>query len=179
MIRGLPYDCYRLFDEERPVTGVNAAQPELFGTKSSPRQQGRRVVIAALAVLLSVAAIAVAGMAFVQGSWWYAYGTDRALDRESRARVEAIRDEVGASGETNRIVVWLNAALAPNTHPSDVRAYLTAAQEMLEKMNDPELAQTATQLREIIETIRPTMKHPSSLEATSTPYSAPTLERPQ
>ena len=158
------------------MTWINATQPEPIGTSSSPRLQRRRIVVTVLAVLLAVAAIIIIGLAFVQSSWWYAYGTDRVLDSESRARVEAIRDEMEAIGEANQIVVWLNAALAPNTHPSDVRAYLIAAQEALEKTGNPELAQTATELQEIIETIRPTVKQPSSLEATSTPYSAPTLE---
>ena len=158
------------------MTWIDAAQPEPIGTSSPARLQRRRIVVTVLAVLLAVAAITIIGLAFVQSSWWYAYGTDRALDRESRARVEAIRDEVEGSGAANQAVVWLNAALAPNTHPSDARAYLIAAQEILEKTGDPELAETVTELQAIIETIRPTVKQPSSLEATSTPYSAPTLE---
>ncbi len=132
-----------------------------------------------LAVLLAVAAITVIALAFAQGSWWYAYGTDRALDRESRARVEAMRDEVEGIGAADQAVVWLNAALEPNTHPTDVRNYLLASLGMLEAADDPRLAEAVEELRAVIETIRPTVKSPFYLETTSTPYSAPTLERPQ
>lgn len=158
---------------------LDVAQSELVGADNRRGQQRRRIIVTVLTVLLAVAAITVIALAFAQGSWWYAYGTDRALDRESRARVEAMRDEVEGIGTADQAVVWLNAALEPNTHPTDVRAYLITAQEMLEETSDPELAQIAEELGGIIKVIRPTIKRPPSFEATSTPYSAPTLELSQ
>jgi len=127
-------------------------------------------------MFLAIAAIAIIGLAFSQGSWWYAYGTDQALGSEARARVETIRDEVEAGGMASGAVTWLDAALEPGIHPTDVRAYLIAAQEELEAGGDPNLIEAAQELQAVIELIRPTVKQPSSLEATSTLYPVPTLE---
>ena len=122
---------------------------------------------------MTVATITIISLAFVQGSWWYAYGTDRDLDNKSRARVEAIRDEVDASGAAPKAVMWLNAALELDTHPSDVRTYLLAALEMLEAADDQKLAKAANELRAIIETIRqPYFERVIEI----TPYSVPTSE---
>jgi len=115
------------------------------------------------------------GVALAQGSWWYSYGTDRPLDDESRERVEAIRDEVEANGAEPEAVAWLNAALEPNAHPTDIRAYLLAAQEMLETAGDPQLAEAVRELQAIIETIRPPNFR---MEMRVTPYPVSTLEWP-
>ena len=49
------------------MTWINAAQSEPIGTGSPHRQQRRRVVVTALAMLLAVAAITIIGAAFVRG----------------------------------------------------------------------------------------------------------------
>jgi len=126
-----------------------------------------------LGVILAGAACIIIGLAFVQGSWWYSYMTDRALNHESRAHVEAIRDEVNASGAAPEAVMWLDAALDPDTDPTTVRTHLLTAQEILEAAGDPKLAKAARELQGIIQTIRPT---PSG--RTITPRPAPTLEWP-
>ena len=152
---------------------VNTAPPELVDTSNSHKQRRRRAVVTVLATLLTVATITIISLAFVQGSWWYAYGTDRDLDNKSRARVEAIRDEEDASGAAPKAVMWLNAALELDTHPSDVRTYLLAALEMLEAADDQKLAKAANELRAIIETIRqPYFERVIEI----TPYSVPTSE---
>ena len=135
--------------------------------------RGRRIAVIALGTVLAVMACDVIGVAFVQGSWWYAEGTDRALDDESRARVEALRDEVDAYAAVPEAVMWLNAALEPSAHPTDTRAYLLEAQEVLEAIGDPELAEVARELRTIADTIRP-----SGVTVTTTPYTAPTVVWP-
>ncbi|HEY72603.1 MAG: hypothetical protein B6I35_12380 [Anaerolineaceae bacterium 4572_32.2] len=125
------------------------------------------------------AAIGIIVLPFAQGSWWYAYGTDQELDSEARARVEAILDEVKASGMAPKSVMWLSAALEPDTHPTDVRIYLIAAREELEASGNPSLIEAAQELQAVIELIRPTVKQPFSLEATSTLHPVPTLDWPQ
>jgi len=62
---------------------------------------------------------------------------------------------VDAGGAAPKAVMWLDAALEPDTHPTDVRTYLLTAQEALEEADDPRLAEAAGELRAIIETIRP------------------------
>jgi len=158
------------------LTGVEELGFERAGL--CPVGRGRRVGVVVLSVSLALAVCAFIGLAFVQSSWWYAYGTDQALDDESRARVEAIRNEVDAGGAAPKAVVWLDAALEPGVHPSDVRAYLLAAQGALGATGDPELAGAAGELRAIVEVIRPTVKQLSGIETTSTPYSAPVVEWP-
>lgn len=141
--------------------------------KSRAPGRGRRIGVIVLATILGGVALGVIGVALVQGSWWYSLGTDRALDQESRACVEAIRDEVNASGAAPEAVAWLNAALEPNAHPTDVHTYLLAAREALDAADDPELVQVGKKLWAVIEAIRP-----SEFKVTVTPYSAPTLEWP-
>lgn len=137
--------------------------------------RGRHIVVIALGAILVVVACGIMSVAFAQGSWWYSYGTDRALNEGTRTRVEAIRDEVEASGAAPEAVVWLNAALEPNAHPTDIRAYLLAAQEVLETVGDPQLAEAARELQAIIETIRPPNFR---MEMRVTPYPVSTLEWP-
>lgn len=143
--------------------------------EASPRRLGRgqRIAVVVLGIILAGAACVIIGLAFVQGSWWYSYMTDQALDYESRARVEAIRDEVDASGTAPEAVMWLNAALESNADPTTVRSHLLAAQEVLEAAGDPKLAEAVRELQEIIQTIRP--RH---FGMTTTPRPAPTLEWP-
>jgi hypothetical protein len=126
-----------------------------------------------MGMILAGVSFIVIGLTFAQGSWWYTYGTDRALDRTSRARVEAIRDEVDASGAMPEVVTWLDAALNPNAHPTDVRTCLVAAQEALETTGDPRLAQAARELWAVIQAIRP-----APLWETPTPRPEVTLEWP-
>jgi hypothetical protein len=135
--------------------------------------RGRRITIIALGTVLAVMACGVIGVAFVQGSWWYAEGTDRALDVESRARVEALRDEVEAHGGAPEAVTRLNAALEPGAHPTDIRTYLLEAQEVLEATGDPELAEVARELRTIADRIRP-----SEDAVAPVPYTPPTVVWP-
>lgn len=141
------------------------------GTSQRSTGRGRRVSVIILGVILAGVACGIISLAFVQGSWWYSYGTDRALDHESRALVEAIRDDVDSSGAAPEAVPWLNAALDPNAHPTDVRTYLLTAQEALEAADDPKWAEAVGELRAIIQTIRP-----APLWETTTPHPMSTLE---
>ncbi len=142
---------------------------------AEPRRPGRgwRGVIAILGILLVLLTCGITGLAFVQGSWWHAVGGDQALSQESQARVVAIRDQVYASSEATEAVVWLDAALEPKTHPTDVRAYLIEAQEILSAVDDPDMADAAAELQSIIETIRR-----SSFGKRATPYVLSTPEWP-
>ena len=148
--------------------------------ETEPRSpgQGRRIAIVALGVILAGAACTIISLAFVQGSWWYNYAGDQTLDHESRARVEAIRDEVDTSGRAPRAVMWLNAALDPNADLTAVEAYLLSAQEVLETADDPQLAEAAEDLQVIIETMQSPKARPPDFKATITPYPVPTLEWP-
>ncbi|MFQ6101971.1 MAG: hypothetical protein ACE5OS_12170 [Anaerolineae bacterium] len=141
--------------------------PRAVGRGRRPEPaEGRRIGVTVLGVILAAVACGVAGAAFMRGSWWYPYGTDRALDDESLACLERMRDEVA---------MWLDAALEPHTHPTDVRAYLIAAQEALGVADDPKLAEAVEELQVVIETIRPTyFKRVIEI----TPYPATTLEWP-
>lgn len=124
--------------------------------KSSPHRLGRgwRVGVIVLGMILIGATCGIIGLAFVQGSWWYTYGTDRPLDQETRARVEAIRDEVDTSGLATEAVMWLDAAMEPNADPTAVRFRLIEAQEILEAVDDLELTEATKELRAIIQTTR-------------------------
>ncbi|MBL7064144.1 MAG: hypothetical protein ISS49_08065 [Anaerolineae bacterium] len=141
------------------------------GTSQRSPGRGRRVGVIILGVILAGVTCGIIGLAFVQGSWWYSYGSDHALDRETRARVEAIRDDVDSSGAAPEAVPWLNAALGPNAHPTDVRTYLLTAQKALEAADDPKWAEAVGELRAIIQTIRP-----APLWETITPHPMSTLE---
>lgn len=136
-------------------------------------QRERRLIVVVLGAMLITVACAVLGMAFVQGSSWHYYGTDRALGRQARARVEAIRDAAAVGGRAPEVVTWLDGALDPGTDATTVRLYLLAAQEMLKTSGDPRLAEAAEALQAVMETIRV-----SSFSAPTLPYPAPTLEWP-
>jgi hypothetical protein len=149
---------------------------ELEFEEAGPRRMepGRRIGVIVLGAILATVACGIIGVAFVQGSWWYSDGTDRALDRESRARVEEVRGTVDASGLAPEAVTSLNAALDRNADPTEVRTCLLTAQELLAASGDPELAQAAWELGEVIQAIRAA---PAS-KWTATPPSAPKLEWP-
>lgn len=134
--------------------------------EDSPRHLGRgwRIAVVALGTVVLAVAFVIIGVAFMRGSSWYFYSTDRALDADSRARVEEIRDAVEASGTVPDAVMWLNAALQPNVDPTAVRLNLTAAHAALEATDDAELAETERELQtiigklsapEVINTLRP------------------------
>jgi hypothetical protein len=145
----------------------------LEGVEPHRPMHGRRVAVIVLGAILAAVACGIIGVALVQGSWWYSDGTDRALSDESRARVEAIRDEVDATGVAPEAVTRLDAALDPDADPTAVRTYLLAAQEALVVADDPGLAHSVGELQTVIETIRP-----SRVFATITPLPIPTLEWP-
>jgi hypothetical protein len=151
------------------MTGAEGLEIREAGPHRSKR--GRRITIIVLSVILIGAACGIMGLAFVQGSWWYTYGDDQALDRDSRARLERTRDAVADSGAAPHVVTLLNAALDPDTAPTDARTYLLAAQEALEASDDPQLAQVTGELQEVIQKIRP-----APLWETSTPRPLPDLE---
>ena len=139
------------------LTNVHLTNSETLEFKeASPRHFGRgwRVGVIVLGMILIGATCGIIGLAFVQGSWWYTYGTDRPLDQETRARVEAIRDEVDTSGLATEAVMWLDAALEPNADPTAVRFRLIEAQEILEAVNDAELTESTKELRAIIQSTR-------------------------
>lgn len=142
---------------------------------AEPRRLGwrRRLIVIGLGVVLATMACGIIGTAFVHSTSWSSYGTDRALDRVSRARVEAIRREVDASGSAPEALTWLDAALDSQVDPTTVRTYLLTAQEALEATGDLELARAARELRGIAQMIRP-----APLGETSTPRPLPTLEWP-
>jgi hypothetical protein len=133
--------------------------------------QGRRAVVIVMGVIAALIILSLVAMAFTQGSWWYYYPGDQALDRESRARLEAVRDQIDAHGAVPQVVRWLNVALDPNTDPTAVRNHLLTAQEALNATGDPNLIEAAGELRVIMQAIRPV-----SLVETMTPSPLPTLE---
>ena len=155
------------------MTLTSAKEMGFEGVSSHRLVRGRRVVVVVLGTILAAVACTIIGAALVQGSWWYSYGTDRTLSLDSRARVEAIRDEVDASGSVPQAVAWLDAALDPHADPTTVRAYLLAVQEALVAADDPKLAHCVSELRAVIQTIRP-----SHSFVTTTPRPISTLEWP-
>lgn len=160
------------------MTVVNAEHPEPVGDEeASPEENGapftpgvgRRMVVISLGFLLTGATLIITLMAFMRGSWWYSYDSDRPLDAPARVRIEAVQDEVRVAGAAPEVVVWLEAALDPKTDPTDVRNYLITVYEMLKASGDPKLAEAAEELQPIIQGIR---------SATVTPHPAPTLRGP-
>jgi hypothetical protein len=146
-----------------------------FFEGAEPRHVGcqRRMAVIGLGVVLATVTCSVIGIAFAQSTSWHSYGTDRPLAPAARARVEAIRDEVDASGIAPEAVTWLDAALGTNVDPTTVRTYLLTAHETLSATGTPELAGAARELRAIIQTIRS-----ASPGETPIPRSMPTLEWP-
>jgi hypothetical protein len=155
------------------MTLSGAKEMGLEGTGPHRLTRGRRLVVVVLGAILAALACAIISTALLQGSWWYSHGTDRALSAESRVRVEAIRDELDASGIVPGAVAWLDAALDPHADPTDVRAYLLTVQEALGAADDPKLARCVAELRAVVQTIRP-----SHSFATTTPRPLSTLEWP-
>ncbi|MCK4316507.1 MAG: hypothetical protein KAX24_12125, partial [Anaerolineae bacterium] len=155
------------------LTNAQELEFEFEEPRPSIPGRGRRILVIVMGMIVAGVVLSIIGLTFAQGSWWYTYGTDQALDHETRARVEAIRDEVDAGGSAPEAVVWLNAALDPNAHPTDIRTYLLAAQEALKATGDPKLAEAAEELQAIIQMIRPV-----PLWETTTPRPVSTLEWP-
>ena len=89
------------------MTLTGAKEMGFEGTSPQRLARGRRVAVVVLGAILAAVACAIIGAALVRGSWWYSYGTDRALSSDSRARVGAIRDEVDADSRP-RIVLLLD-----------------------------------------------------------------------
>ncbi|MDY7080623.1 MAG: hypothetical protein SXV54_27395 [Chloroflexota bacterium] len=169
-----------------PTSVANPCQPESNPTapphrekakfeETNPRSPGwgRRFIVFAMGTTIAVAAFVLIGMTFMQGSWWYSYGTDQALDQESRVRVEVIRDKVKANGAMTEVVAWLDEALDPQADSSAVRYYLLAAHEALKATDDPKLVEATGELWAIIQTTQP---HPVRDAATPSPM--PTLKWP-
>jgi hypothetical protein len=168
--------CPNLCQREGQPQPMTPASPETLESgeatlRSSGR--GRRAIVIVMGMILAGVTLTIVGLAFIEGSWWYSYTTDQALNRESRARIEAIRDEVDASGAMPEVVTWLSAALDPNADPTTVRNYLVTAQETMGATGDPRLAEAVRELRGIIQTIRS-----APLWETTTPRPVPTLGWP-
>jgi hypothetical protein len=125
------------------VTTTSVEQLDFEEAISRGSGRGRRFAVAALAVILAVGVCIVIAAALTQSSWWYSYKTDQPLDDASRARVEAIRDEVEANGTVPEAMVWLNTALDPTSDATTARNHLLAAQEVLRNTGDPRLSEAA------------------------------------
>jgi hypothetical protein len=161
--------------EEIPadLDGVEVLEPD--GYDPSPRipTWGRRAIVIVMGLVLVGVATFVLAMTYLEGSWWYTYESDQALDAASRARVVAVRDDVKAWGGMPEVVAWLNAALNPDAHPTDVRTSLMVAQQALLEADDLHLVDAAHELQEVIQSIRE-----RSLEPTTTGEFEPKLEWP-
>jgi hypothetical protein len=142
--------------EEIPadLDGVEVLEPD--GYDPSPRipTWGRRATVIVMGLILMGVAASILAMTYLEGSWWYTYDSDRALDAAARARVVAVRDEVNAWGDMPEVVAWLDAALNPDAHPTDVRTSLMVAQQALEETDDLRLMEAAHELRVVIQSIR-------------------------
>jgi hypothetical protein len=163
--------------QEYPPALEDAEAPQFIDSQSeaSPRSPswGRRAVVVVMGMVVAGVALTVIGATFMQGTWWYSYPGDQALDHEFRVRLEALRDEVDANGAVPQVVTWLNAALDPNTDPTAVRNYLLTAQEALRATADPRLVEVASELQVILRAVRPVS--PSEV---ITPCPIPTIEWP-
>jgi len=148
--------------DDEQTQPVEQAQPEV---RPRTTGRGRRTLVVALGVLVATAALIVLGVTLARGSGWHFYFSDRPLDADSRARVEAIRDEVEAGGKAPEALRSLDAALAPGTDATAVRLHLVNAQEALEATGDADLTRAAQELREIILEIRPELTPEWSPEA--------------
>ena len=158
------------------MTLISAEEPEFEEARARSPGLGWRIGLIALGVILAVAACGIVGVALGQSTWAISDMTDPGLSPESRTRLEAIRDEVDAIGTAPEAVMWLGDALDPNADGTSVLAYLRAAQKALEAADDPKLTEAVKELREIIQTMRPT---PIGKTATPLPvFPVPTLEWP-
>jgi len=131
---------------------IEMIQLEFEFEETPPRSpgRGRRVAVIVMGMIVAGVVLSIIGLTLTRGSWWYTYGTDQALDHETRARVETIRDEVDASGAFPEVVAWLDGALDPDAHPTDVRTCLLTAQVALEAADDPRWAEALGELRAVI-----------------------------
>jgi hypothetical protein len=170
-----PADSYPQAGEGILPQNADLPEPNGDGSAATPYSPswGRRALVVVMGMMIAGIALAAIGMGLMQGSWWHSYGTDEPLDRATRARVEAMRDEIDVGGVAPDAAAWLNAALDSGVDPSTTRLYLYAAQEALRATGDPELVEMAEELRLIIQTIyHPPAKH------TATPYPEAMLEWP-
>ncbi len=131
---------------------VGQAQPEARPCSTGWR---RRTLVVVMGTLIAAVSLIVLGLTFVRASGWHYYFSDRLLDTDSHARIEAIRDEVRASGKAPEALRSLDAALTPGVDATAVRLHLVNAQEALEATGDAGLTRAAQELREIILEIRP------------------------
>ena len=85
---------------------IEMIQLEFEFEETPPRSpgRGRRVAVIVMGMIVAGVVLSIIGLTLTRGSWWYTYGTDQALDHETRARVETIRDEVDASGAFPEVV---------------------------------------------------------------------------
>ncbi len=130
----------------------------------------RRLTVILLGALLGAVMVGAVFSSFVQGSWWYQHIADRALDAEHRAGLAAIRDELAASGQAPRAVMYLDAALAPNVAPTTMWNHLVEARDVLQDVGDAGLERA---LQEIEASIALIWSRGYGTEAT--PYPLPTL----
>jgi hypothetical protein len=126
----------------------------------------------ALGVIVVGAAVGIVGLAFVQGSWWHPLATDLALDEPARGKVAAVRERVALAGSAPQALVWLDLALARDSHPSDVRAYLSAARDELVAADDDRLVVSIRELDVLIDSIR----HPTMDATAPSPYPVSTVQ---
>jgi hypothetical protein len=155
------------------LDGVEVLEPVGYDPGLRIPTWGRRAVVIVMGLILVGIAAYILAMTYLEGSWWYTYESDQALDAAARARVVAVRDEVNALGDMPEVVEWLDAALNPNAHPTDVRTSLMVAQQALQEAGDPRRMEAVLELREVIQSIRE-----DSLEPTTTDEFEPKLEWP-
>jgi len=155
------------------MTLTNAEEPEFEEVRPRSPGLGWRIVIVALGAVLIVVACGIIVVALGQSTWAITDMSDPGLSPESRSRLEALREEVNAIGTAPEAVEWMSDALDPNADGTSVLAYLRAAQKALEAADDPKLAETVGELREIIQTMRPI-----PIRQTATPRPIYTLEWP-
>jgi hypothetical protein len=136
------------------LDGVEVLEPDGYDPSLRIPTWGRRAIVIVMGLILIGVAASVLVMTYLEGSWWYTYESDQALDAAARARVVAVRDEVNALGDMPEVVAWLNVALNPDAHPTDVRTSLMVAQQALQEAGDPHLMEAVFELREVIQSIR-------------------------
>ena len=136
------------------LDGVEVLEPDGYDPSLRIPTWGRRAIVIVMGLILVGVTVSVLAITYLEGSWWYTYESDRALDAEARARVVTVRDEVNALGHMPETVACLNAALNPDAHPTDVRTALMVAQQALQEAGDPSLMEAVHELREVIQSIR-------------------------
>ncbi len=157
-----------LTDAGSPPAAAQVAEPGVPGARS----RWRRAVVYVLGGILLIALVGVVIAGFVEGSWWYTYSSDRALDTAARARLQNVRDDLGEGDLAPEAAVWLDAALAPRAHPTDVRLYLLTAREIIQSTGDPGAPDLVGQLDQVLGAIQ-TQPEATSGVPTLVPISTP------